>query len=203
MYQKQKNRAISNEDENTTTTCTTRCTRQQHISEFYVGSFILKLLWYVKKKKINRAIFHKHENTPTNYTTRSTHPHAPPPPTHHPPTKPLQQYSSMYGGIPVRDEHLVDSGALRTRSTVRNADGGHGFTTPCHLVDRERAATHQAPTTNPPTNAPPQQYNSSAAVHTDQFTSAAQQCGSTRPSGTPAVRQKLDGSGNFLQFSIF
>ena len=38
------------------------------------------------------------------------------------------------------------------------------FITLRHLVDRERAATHQAPTTHPSTTPPSQQYNSSTAA---------------------------------------
>ena len=116
-----------------------------------------------------------------------------PPPTHHPPTAQCTNHSptthrpthnsSTHGSTPVRKEHVVGSGVLRK---VRNA-GRLLFSRPPDTSGSERAATHQAPTTHPPTY-PPQQYNSSTAVRTDQSTTAAQQCSSTQHSSTPGTR---------------
>ena len=60
----------------------------------------------------------------------------------------------MYGGIPVCEEHLVGSGVLRTRSTVRNAGRfilydpppSRGSRASCHPP-----STHHPPTTHRPT----------------------------------------------------
>ena len=166
--------------------------------EFYIEISV------VRTKKKNRTISHRHDNTPTNYTTRSTHPRAPP--TTHPlptdqATTAVQQCISMYGGIPVREEHLVGSGVLRTRSTVRNAGEVRCFTTlpAISWIASELPPTNHPPrTTHPPTNPPPQRYTSSGAVRTEQPTTAAQQYSSTHHSGTPVVRQEPDGICTFL-----
>ena len=68
---------------------------------------------------------------PTPHSTKQLPHVVHPPPTHHPPTThppptdhpttPVQQCSSTYGSIPVREEHLVGPRVLRTRSPARNA----------------------------------------------------------------------------------
>ena len=82
------------------------------------------------------------------------------------------------------------------------------FITPRHLVDRERAATHQAPTTHPPTYRPPNHHSSTTAVEQHvptnpirQHTVAIRQC-----SGTPVVlwyARSWLGFALFLRFSTF
>ena len=82
------------------------------------------------------------------------------------------------------------------------------FITPRHLVDRERAATHQAPTTHyphidhPTITAVQQQYNSSGAARTDRSIMAAYSGNTAVPRYTcgPVVRQELGGVCTF--FSI-
>ena len=174
---------------------------QHHSRKISVGSFVLKLVWYVKKEN-NRAISHRHENTPTNYTTHVLPTHVHP---HHPTdqaTSAVQQCSSMYGGIPVREEHLGGFGVLRTRSTVRNAGRCVVLRPPAiSWIASEPPPTNNPPPTHLPTNPPLQQYNSTGTVRTHQFTTVAQHYGSTHHSGTPVVRQELGGICAFLRFS--
>lgn len=89
----------------------------------HVGSFILKVLWYVIKNKVRGQSL---TDTKTHHKVYHTFylptcpPTTPPLPTDQDTTA-VQQCSSMYGDIPVREENLVASGILRTGSTVRNA----------------------------------------------------------------------------------
>ena len=158
---KQNNRAIFNRHENTPTNYTTRCTHprttppaHQPISSTavnFVWSFIWHVMWYgniyIYQGHLPQARKHTHELYHTFYPPTCT------PTTHPPPTdKPLQQYVRRYTGKRgvfgwFRSLEDAQHGKKRGRGSL--------FYEPRHLVDRERAATHQAPTPqHPPTDQP-------------------------------------------------
>ena len=80
------------------------------------------------------------------------------------------------------------------------------FITAHHLVDRERAATHQPPTNHPPIDHPTitavqQQYNSSSgAARTNQSITTAYSSNTTvqRYTCGPVIRQELGGICTFF-----
>ena len=129
--------------------------------------------------------------------TNTTHPRAPSPPTDQSTTA-VQQCSSIYGGIPVRAEHLIDSGVLRIRSTVRNAGRFVLYDAPSSC--RSRASRHPPSTHHPPPTHRPTHRSSTTAVEQYVLINPQRQHSSTVVRNT-AVHQELGGIFTFLRFS--
>ena len=108
-----------------------------------------------------------------------THVHPHHPPTTHRPSYYRRNTTAVEQEVPSNPQRQHTSTAVRTTAVhLWYARGWVGFictSLRCSTFrGRARAVTHQAPTTHPPTNPPPQQYNSNGAVRTDQSTTTAQ-----------------------------
>ena len=178
-------RFISHRHESTPVNYTTRFTHPLTNPSAHEpnSSTAVKLVWgvfyieyYVYKNKITGPSptgTETHPRTIPHVLPTHVHPHHPP--TTHRPSH-YNKCCSMYGSIPVREENLVGSRVLRTRSLVKKHGGGRFFTNPRHLGERTSRyppSAHPPRPTHRPTN------HSSTAVRTDQSTTAAQQCNSS------------------------